>query len=150
MRARPLSPGLAARALLVCAGLAGAGFACAAPAPPAQETSAPAQEAGAPAQEAPKTSTPSAQASPPEVEASPEPQTHPGSVLMVKPDGTERVEPADRLPESIAWYTDARGQRVAVTRVVMTDGPLREVKRYGADGRLLDVTTAPPPPPPRP
>lgn len=74
---------------------------------------------------------------------------HPGVVTFVGTDGVERAEPADRLPEWLAYAPDAAGRAVPVVRVVhlKTDRG-SGFRSYAADGRLLwvglAVTAAPP------
>lgn len=67
---------------------------------------------------------------------------------MVSPDGSRKQVVRNSVPESVGWGTDAEGRRVPVTRVELTDGPVREVRRYGPGGAFLDVTRAALPPPP--
>jgi hypothetical protein len=81
---------------------------------------------------------------------------HPGVVTFVGTDGVERTEPADRLPEWLAYAPDAGGDAVPVVRVVRlkTDRGTA-LRSYSADGRLLWVgLTVPTPdaivPAPRP
>lgn len=65
---------------------------------------------------------------------------HPGVVTFVGTDGVERPEPADRLPEWLAYAPDADGRAVPVVRVVRvkTDRSTG-IRSYAADGRLLWV-----------
>lgn len=74
--------------------------------------------------------------------------THPGVVTFVGTDGVERTEPADRLPEWVAYAPSADGSAVPVVRVarLKTDGGTT-LRSYAADGRLLWVglTVAAPP-----
>ena len=80
--------------------------------------------------------------------ATPARPIHPGVVVFVGTDGVERAEPADRLPEWLAYAPDADGRAVPVVRVVRlkTDRGTG-LRSYAADGRLLwvglTVTTAP-------
>jgi hypothetical protein len=73
---------------------------------------------------------------------------HPGMVSFVGPDGVERAERADHLPEWLAYAPDADGRAVPVVRVVRlnTDRGIA-MRSYAADGRLLwvgmTVTAAP-------
>jgi hypothetical protein len=74
--------------------------------------------------------------------------THPGVVTFVGTDGVERAEPADRLPEWLAYAPDADGQAVPVVRVVRLKTDRNTgFRSYAADGRLLwvglTVTAAP-------
>lgn len=66
--------------------------------------------------------------------------THPGVVTFVGTDGVERTEPADRLPEWVAYAPAADGNAVPVVRVVRlkTDHGTA-LRSYAADGRLLWV-----------
>ena len=72
--------------------------------------------------------------------ASPARPIHPGVVTFVGADGVERAEPADRLPEWVAYAPAADGSAVPVVRVVRlkTDRGTA-VRSYAADGRLLWV-----------
>lgn len=72
--------------------------------------------------------------------ASPARPSHPGVVTFVGTDGVERPEPADRLPEWVAFAPDAAGGAVPVVRVVRlkTDRGTA-LRSYAADGRLLWV-----------
>lgn len=79
---------------------------------------------------------------------------HPGSVVVIEPDGGEQVVPANSLPEWAAFVTGPGGRRLPVGYLARVRGPNGLVVRsYGTDGRLLAVTTAPtgwPPAPPEP
>ncbi len=80
--------------------------------------------------------------------ATPARPMHPGVVTFVGADGAERAEPADRLPEWLAYAPDADGRAVPVVRVVrLNTDRSTGFRSYGADGRLLwvglTVTTAP-------
>jgi len=69
---------------------------------------------------------------------------HPGRVTLVAPDGSETVEPAETLPEWVKFVRQPHGQIVPVVllqRVPDACGFL--VRSYGADGRLLAITTSP-------
>jgi hypothetical protein len=67
---------------------------------------------------------------------------HPGSITFVDRDaGTESVQPADQVPEGIAFCRGADGERIPVVRVVRySDGPNIRVCQHGADGGLLKST----------
>ena len=94
---------------------------------------------------------PPAPATPAPAPTSASPATHPGTIRFLAPDGTAADRAAASVPAAIAWYTDGSGRRVPVVRVELTDGERREIKRFGVDGALLDVTVAPGrPPAPRP
>lgn len=79
---------------------------------------------------------------------------HPGSVVVIEPDGEEQVVPADRLPAWATFVSGPGGRRLPVGYLARVRGPNGLVIRsYGTDGRLLAVTTAPtgwPPSPPEP
>jgi hypothetical protein len=66
---------------------------------------------------------------------------HPGSITFIDADGTERTEPADRLPDWVKFAPAADGGVRPVVKVarVPADGGF-SVRSFGADGRLLAVT----------
>jgi hypothetical protein len=71
---------------------------------------------------------------------------HPGTIVFVDADGSERSQPASEVPDAIAWAT-VNGTRVPVVRVVRTGTSQRiEIARYGADGQVLERTTGAAPP----
>jgi hypothetical protein len=93
-----------------------------------------------------KPGAPSSEAAPEEPTAAPPgpadsapsaPATHPGTIVFVDSDGTEKVRPVAEVPESVAWAT-AGGTRVPVVRVVKLEGGGRiEIVSYGPDGEEL-------------
>ena len=68
---------------------------------------------------------------------------HPGTIEFV--DGatgevTRRV-PADEVPEQIRFAPGPDGDQRPVVRItVLTVGPRREIRQFGADGELLRST----------
>ena len=65
---------------------------------------------------------------------------HPRPATFVGTDGLERSEPADRLPERLAYAPDADGRAVPVVRVVRVKTERSTgFRSYAADGRLLWV-----------
>lgn len=70
-----------------------------------------------------------------------------GNVLFVEPDGSSYEVAASSLPETIAYYTPANGAPIPVVRIERSQrGTSMEIKRYAADGSLLDVTMSSPRP----
>ncbi len=67
--------------------------------------------------------------------------THPGTITFVDASaGTEKVERAEDVPDSIA-FVQLNGANVAVVKVVATThGDHRTLHAYGADGVLLKTT----------
>src|SRR5207248_6520498 len=62
---------------------------------------------------------------------------HPGSITFIDADGTERTEPADRLPDWVKFAPGSDGRAwpvVRVARVPAAGG--YSVRSFGADGRL--------------
>lgn len=73
---------------------------------------------------------------------------HPGTVTFVGPDGSERVEQADHLPDWLKFAPDAAGRPVPVVKVVRLAGDRSAgLRSYGADGSLLWVGLTVPPAP---
>lgn len=72
---------------------------------------------------------------------------HPGTVTFVdETAGTQTVEPASSVPETIAWAKKG-GVDVPVVRVVaVTMGDRRTLNSYGQDGTLLSTTVQVRPP----
>ncbi|MES2642656.1 MAG: hypothetical protein V4850_24445 [Myxococcota bacterium] len=71
--------------------------------------------------------------------------THPGTVTFLDPDGSTREQNAADLPPTIAWYTAADGTRTPCVRVEASRrGTALEIKRFAADGALLDTTISSP------
>lgn len=65
---------------------------------------------------------------------------HPGSITFVD-EGSERVERASEVPESLRFATCRDGALVPVVRVVAVHaGDQRTIREYGADGALLRST----------
>ena len=66
--------------------------------------------------------------------------SHPGTVTFVGTDGTQRVEPADHIPDWLKFAPGPDGTPVPVVRVVrlQTDRGY-SLRSYGADGHLLWV-----------
>ena len=79
--------------------------------------------------------------------SSPTGAPHPGTIEFEDHvDGRTWTEAAEAAPQSIAWAEDGSGRWVPVTRIVTDGAPgRREIKRFGADGSLLDVTVQSPP-----
>jgi hypothetical protein len=83
---------------------------------------------------------------------SPELATHPGSVTVVAPDGSETIQRADDLPDWVKFARDHDGRSVPVVliaRVRTRHG--YTLRSYGLGGRLLAIVTSPdgsPVPPP--
>lgn len=77
------------------------------------------------------------------------PPSHPGTIVMVDlDDGRTWEQPADQVPETVAWVT-LDGAAVPVVRVESRSmGTGREILQYGADGTLLATTVGGPPPQP--
>ena len=70
---------------------------------------------------------------------------HPGTVTFVGPDGTERVERADQLPDWLKFAPDTNGATVPVVRVVrVVEGKGYSLRSYAADGQLVWVGTSVP------
>jgi hypothetical protein len=68
---------------------------------------------------------------------------HPGTVQYV--DGATgevtRTVPADEVPEEIRYAPGPDGSPQPVTRIeILTVGPRREIRQYGADGTILMST----------
>lgn len=86
-------------------------------------------------------------AAPPELPATEREMSHPGSIAFVDlATGATTLRSATEVPEAVAWCTTG-GERVPVVRVESSDrGGAREIKRFGPDGSLLDVTMSRPPP----
>ncbi|MDB5310802.1 MAG: hypothetical protein JWO38_5004 [Gemmataceae bacterium] len=66
--------------------------------------------------------------------------THPGTVTFIGPDGNERVESADRIPDWLKFAPGSNGTPVPVVRVVrLVSEQGSSLRSYGTDGRLLWV-----------
>jgi uncharacterized protein YndB with AHSA1/START domain len=68
---------------------------------------------------------------------------HPGTVEWV--DGATgevtKVEPVERLPESLRFAAGPDGEPRPVVRIVVTaNGDEREIRQHGPDGELLRTT----------
>jgi hypothetical protein len=74
--------------------------------------------------------------------SSPTGQAHPGVIEFEDHvEGRTWTERADATPQRIAWVEEELGQWAPVTRIVTEGSPGRlEIKRFGSDGSLLDVT----------
>ena len=66
---------------------------------------------------------------------------HPGTVTFVGPDGSEKVERADQMPDWVKFVQDADGRAIPVVKIarVRADAGFN-LRSYGPDGRLLSVT----------
>lgn len=66
---------------------------------------------------------------------------HPGTVTFVGPDGSEKVERADQMPDWVKFFPDADGRAIPVVKIarVRSDAGFN-LRSYGPDGRLLSVT----------
>lgn len=66
---------------------------------------------------------------------------HPGTVTFVAPDGSEKVERADQMPDWVKFVPDADGRAIPVVKIarVRSDAGFN-LRSYGPDGRLLSVT----------
>jgi hypothetical protein len=78
--------------------------------------------------------------------------THPGSVTIISPDGSEKVEKAEDLPDWLKFAPDRSGQPAPVVMIArVRTGRGFTIRSYGPDGRLLVVTASrdgtPVPPP---
>jgi hypothetical protein len=81
----------------------------------------------------------------------PEVATHPGSVTVVGPDGSETVQPADAFPDWVKFARGSDGHPVPVVLIArVRTGFGFTLRSYGADGRLLTVATSPDGSPARP
>lgn len=73
---------------------------------------------------------------------------HPGVVIFVGPDGSERTELADHIPDWLKFAPGADGAPIPVVRVVRLQSESGySLRSYGADGRLLWVGLMVPPAP---
>jgi hypothetical protein len=72
--------------------------------------------------------------------------THPGTVTFVGPDGEERVEKAEHLPDWLKFAPGTDGTPVPVVKVVRLAGDrAASLRSYGVDGQLLWVGLSVPP-----
>ena len=66
---------------------------------------------------------------------------HPGTVTFVAPDGSEKVERADQMPDWVKFVPDADGRAIPVVKIARVRGEAGfNLRSYGPDGRLLSVT----------
>ncbi len=74
-------------------------------------------------------------------------EAHPGQIVFLDPDGSERSKTPDQVPEGIAWVKVGELWE-PVVRVVATgaEGKVRHITSYGVDGQQLERVTASPPP----
>lgn len=73
---------------------------------------------------------------------------HPGTVTFVGPDGAERVEKAEHIPDWLKYAPGTDGQPVPVVKVVRLAGDrASSLRSYGVDGQLLWVGLSVPPAP---
>ncbi len=70
----------------------------------------------------------------------PPPEPAPWTLTFVDLDtGEVRTAPSTEVPESVAWW-EGEGRRIPVVRVeARLVGAGMEIRRYAADGALLDV-----------
>jgi hypothetical protein len=74
--------------------------------------------------------------------------THPGTVTFIGPDGSERVEKAEHLPDWLKFAPGADGAPVPVVKVVRLAGDRSaSLRSYAADGSLVWVGLTVPPAP---
>lgn len=74
---------------------------------------------------------------------------HPGTVTFVDADGTERREPAEKIPEWLKFAPGSDGAAVPVVRIARVPGTRGfNLRSFGADGKLLWVTLMVPSNPP--
>jgi hypothetical protein len=70
-------------------------------------------------------------------------------VTFVDTDGTERHEPADRIPDWLKFAPGSDGAAVPVVRIARVPGTRGcNLRSFGADGKLLWVTLMVPSVPP--
>jgi hypothetical protein len=83
---------------------------------------------------------------------SPELASHPGSVTVVAPDGSETVQNADNLPDWVKFARDRSGRSVPVILIAhVRTARGYTLRSYGSGGRLLAIANSPdgsPVPPP--
>jgi hypothetical protein len=65
---------------------------------------------------------------------------HPGTVIFID-ETTEKVRPAETVPDSLRFARNALGHWVPVVKVVASmQGDKRMIRSYGADGAELSAT----------
>lgn len=68
---------------------------------------------------------------------------HPGKILYVDADGekADHEKDASEVPESVRFVETPEGLVPVVKVVKQTNGDVRVIRQYGADGGLLRSTT---------
>ena len=79
---------------------------------------------------------------------SPSGERHPGKIVFEDAiEGTKTTEAASSVPRESAWVRDEQGEWQPVVRVRLTGaGSFREITKYGAGDKFLEVTSSAPPP----